>query len=289
MCGPDHLRGDDGRPAHADDDGVPRVEGGESASASVEVGQLRVVVQQSSGGYVRPTWVRYRDSKCNVSDVPSRENLTVWVEDGAGKRLPGRTITLSLRAIARSGGHTHGGTAPTGTLDRMTVTTDAGGSARVVYVASEFAGDYVVRGEAAEAEPGADTIKVGLTLEPFPAGQDYRLVGAGDELHDSRFHTTAAMRNELLWLAASLVQTTGIRVGYNDMSIPRGGRFDTDANFDYPHCSHRHGEAVDIRVLARDGVPALTQAQIDRATLLWTRRRGDKKTLWEGNHLHFKY
>jgi hypothetical protein len=49
-------------------------------------------------------------------------------------------------------------------------------------------------------------------------------------------------------VAAQFADSTGAKLGFNDMSLPRGGTFDLNSNWSPPgHCGHQVGNEVDFR------------------------------------------
>ena len=250
----------------------------------------RVRITSSTTGLLGPTTkALHIPHVCNLPVAPSRRGFTVKVLSDSGVPLPNRTVALALTAIDNDGGHVHGGSKPVGSLStsedawKTTVTTDASGSATATLVASEFGGRYIIRGTSDGARDAVDTVTVGIALEDLGMGDHYRLIGGGRDTHPDAYHGTPTMAAALRELADSVYANFDqFRIGYNDISLPLGGRFDINADWDYPHCDHRWGRGADVRT--RD----LTPEQRDYIRRLWQLLVGTNGIFSEVDHWHVK-
>jgi hypothetical protein len=102
--------------------------------------------------------------------------------------------------------------------------------------------------------------------------------------HSPNHAARPAMNNAVLAIADSMRQETGILIRVNDMSLPMGGLFDFENNWQIPHEAHRIGQDADIGYC---GVRNGARADYDRVLLENTIRTiTGKKPLPYGNHFH---
>lgn len=90
---------------------------------------------------------------------------------------------------------------------------------------------------------------VGLSgLENLSEGADYTKVRNADTLHTSEnaYHGTSDTHTTLASIAARYQGYTGNVLSVNDMSLPRGGRFDVLGDWGGAHRLHRVGKSADI-------------------------------------------
>lgn len=254
------------------------------------VGRQRVQITSARTGLLEPTTlaVQKRDT-CTLKYYPSPRRFTVKVLSDSGTPLPNRTVTLALTAIDNTGGHFHTGNKPVGwfagpdDVTTTTVTTDATGSTSVTLVASEYAGQYILTGKSDGARDGVDTVAVGLPLEELGPGAHYRLVGTGRDTHPDAYYVTPTTITLLQELADSVYANfDNFRLGYNDMSLPLGGRFDYRGDWNFPHCDHRLGRGVDLRTYD------LSPAETVYVKWLWPRLHHTNGIHKESNHWHLK-
>ncbi len=275
---------------------------GLSAAARVLVGAgggrppipPRVVITPTYGGMLAPM------------DLGSdHEILEISVVDSAGVRLPGRNVTLTLKAQEGTAGHAHVGGKPAGALegeDQATVVTGADGWAHVMFRAPAASGPVEVHGSSDGATAAVDTIGVGLAgLVTLVASSSDSLIGGRAE-HPDNHYGTPGMVALVSALADSLARRKvafdslpdtirrasrfPAKLGVNDMSLALGGLFDWRATWAPPHDEHRTGQNADIDV--RNG--AADDLYADAVTAVWRfafqRGVGDERVA--RNHIHLK-
>ncbi len=195
------------------------------------------------------------------------EVLDISVVDSAGARLPGRTVTLTLKAEEGTAGHAHTGNKPPGAVDAQgeeSVVTGADGWAHVMYQAPAVSGAVEVHGTSDSATAAVDTIEVGVAgLVALAPGATYTLIGWRAEHPDNHFGTPQ-MLADLRALADSLSLRAAVYarfpdsirgtsrfpsvLGINDISLTLGGVFDLDLNWRPPHEDHSVGRSADLDV-----------------------------------------
>ncbi|MEK6542979.1 MAG: Ig-like domain-containing protein [Elusimicrobiota bacterium] len=177
-------------------------------------------------------------------------------EDGNPKA--NATVSFQAQALPGSGGHDHDAARPVGAFSASSCTTGSDGVCSVTYTASVFSGIETVIASAAGAPqqsqdlivsvPGlallADSTfytKVGGTvfhLGPPLSIQDhnhYGLQGFNQVIIDLSFHYASRF--------------PGHQLRINDMSLPNGGLFDMNGDWQRPHKFHRLGISCDINTL----------------------------------------
>lgn len=197
--------------------------------------------------------------------------------------VSGKTVKFSAvyTDLFGLGGHrNHTGNKPTGSLSAATGVTDAQGRATVTYTSSPFAGTIEIRADIGGRVRVPDDILTvavpDLQRMAFDGGcsQPY---GAGNDRHPQRHFGTAGF---IAALEASACQyMTAIfgpfdhpperRVGYNDMSLPAGGKFEADARnwcTGCDHQQHRIGRNADVtwNNVEEAWRPTLLQAWADK-------------------------
>ena len=203
-------------------------------------------------------------------DISSGDLLNCHVFDELVGIFPGNP--------ANSGGHTHGGTFP---LTDLSVGPNGGfvclscsdfnndpfivqaftnnSTAVILHTIPQFAGNIEVRGTVT-FPPGWScvtscnfqfVVPVGVDgLSDLPPGQNYAVIRSPSSvsLHPQG---TAGASDTLLYtagIAQGYFQITGRGLSINDLSLPRGGKFDIAGNFSESgaHSSHRTGKDVDF-------------------------------------------
>ncbi len=253
---------------------------------------------------------------CPATETQSTRRLHVTVIDSSKmtpEKLPNAVVTLRLSAVVPAdptqpdaGGHAiafHAGNPkPPGRLTASQVVTDANGDAYVTYHASEWGGKYEVLGESEGATPGADTVTVGIPLQPLAGGQHYSFIGA-TSAHPSNHFATPMMNDHLGQFADQLFEDEGITIELNDLSLPLGGRFEVkdtgDPTLDWAnlaHCDHREGKGADLRTktFMKESDTKKKPSPTVRAMMAsWKQLNpkfpaGKLPYFWEGDHLHLK-
>lgn len=171
----------------------------------------------------------------------------------------------------------------------------------MTYTSSEFAGQYEIRASSESATPAADTISVGLKLQPISAGSHFSFIGE-TPAHPSNHFGTPTMNVRLAILADQFYDNTDVGLEFNDTSLPLGGRFEVaDVSTAKPswtsprHCDHRWGQGTDVRTRTfQDGYSKANPSPEVRGIMAkWLRLNpevSDPKEayFWEGDHLHLK-
>ena len=192
---------------------------------------------------------------CSIQGVTRERSYGVLARNPTtGQPIANLAVTLRLGAIEGSGGHRqHVGVRPAGSFDAATqattaeVITDAEGRAQFRWFAPEFAGRAFVSASAAGAVEQADTFTVGVTLARMTPGR-WQYDGATRDRHDDVWYAAPSMVAAANALADSVHGRWGQTLGYGDMSLALGGRFDAAGDWTDPgHCSHRWGNALDVR------------------------------------------
>jgi len=243
--------------------------------------------------------------------------LYVQVDSIGAGFLPNRTVTLTATAIDEAGaaadgayGHFHRGLnglpKPAGVFlpaNASQVVVNTGDSVGLVtYRTSAVSGPVILRGESEGAKPAVDTIPVGVFgLVELVPGPTFDTVGP-TTIHPSSNWVTPVMGARLMELADSFFAKYGTKLGYNDASLPRGGKFDLHEQWgaDDPTCRfrnrsgvliaaprgchglHRLGLDVDLRVLN------LSSQQRNRVRDLWS-VLAEEQVINEGDHYHLRY
>ena len=223
-------------------------------------------------------------------------NLRFTVTKDDGTPVANRRVHVTLTARDGEGGHVaseHASPRPWGTLDSQDVTTDGDGKAKAVWTLPEFSGGVDVKAELPDVsgDPSDQiTVQLGVSgLGALSAGTKYRFTGI-TTMHPESHYGNAALNAELGKLADSTYASmNNLVVGYNDMSLPLGGRFDVKAkgaaggqwNDSPNHCSHRRGDAADF------DSQSLDDKQRKKVLKFWVLTFNHSK-VDEGDHYHLK-
>jgi hypothetical protein len=162
---------------------------------------LQVVFTPEQVGLLNPYQKHYVSPKivngkplCTIGEIRSRREIIAQVKDASGQALPDKTITLTLQAQARSGGHDHGSKGnseadrplghfaldPEGKLPITTVTTESSGDVLFYYIPPEFSGEVTITGKSPGAADGTHTLTVGVRdLQPIITEEWFRPVDVG--------------------------------------------------------------------------------------------------------------
>lgn len=200
---------------------------------------------------VNPTQVRPLET-----GDPNRATITVSTANVS----PGTDVSIELESL-NDGGHVgHSGNRPLGTVTPEGGEIDSQGRFQAEFKASEFGGDVRVVATVGKLKRRT-SIEVRVPdLSQMPAGDGYFFTGssAGRTTHPTGEYATATVKNKLKTIAKtykdkywsdSTPQPNNKRVGYNDMSLIYGGKFDLPANWctECSHRGHREGTHVDAR------------------------------------------
>ena len=198
-------------------------------------------------------------------------------------------VQLDTAVLADSGGHSHDGTRPkpkyivpklsgvgVDTITSGARKTDSTGVLRFKFLASQFGGVERIRVRLLSDTTKWDTLSVitrvpGLQL--LPVGTNYIKYGGRCEHHGPQAPSGCTTPDTDHWGTADIIQSviaiadsfaayyTNFRIRVNDMSLPLGGGFDIEGNWEadiideYPqsgdcndvgHCEHREGTVADI-------------------------------------------
>ena len=253
------------RPAYTSDVGFTSVEisvpEGDHFGASLTVGG---VVSQSHGvelalsapsGMTMPSELPSGSAACTIQGVTRERSYGLLARNAStGQPMANLPVTLRLGAIEGSGGHRqHDGVRPAGSFATSAqattaeVITDAEGRAQFTYYAPEYSGTAFVSVSAAGAVERADTFTVGVALARMTPGR-WQYALASPARHDDAWYAAPSMVLAANALADSVHARWGRALGFGDMSLPLGGRFDAAGDWTDPqHCSHRWGNALDLR------------------------------------------
>ncbi|MEO0124193.1 MAG: hypothetical protein ABIL69_09375 [candidate division WOR-3 bacterium] len=227
--------------------------------------------------------------------------VSVSVKNRAGIPIRNFPVRLDARSVRYSGGHAHNSNRPCGVFPNnqpmITGVTDDYGLFEPNYRAEKFGGKdsifaysnmpNVETGDSVELQVMVKDL--GL-LEIF-AGEWYIKTG-GTEYHhghpgwpDDHNHFGTSYTNACIMLiGADYKDSTGYRLRINDMSLPRGGLFDINGNWQPPHSTHRLGRNVDVPFVTAEGTPV--NGRIFKKIVIRT-YAGDVYT--EGNHYHLTF
>jgi len=171
----------------------------------------------------------------------------------------GCTVDLSIEPVSGSGGHSHDGRRPTGTLSDKTWTfysTDMEKS--ITYASGEVSGTEKIRvvvEESGDSEEAQVEIKV-PGLAPFPqSGEHHVVVRRGADTHPDGAYGMPITIEILKEVAQEYFELTKRKLSINDLSLPEGGLFDIgDIKWATPHIEHRAGNDADINRTDGGGV-----------------------------------
>ena len=287
------------RGSYASDVGFTRIEmsvpAGDHFGASITAGGI---VQTSNGGVAltlsspqgmtMPSEYAMGGDACAITPVVRERSYGLIARRlSTGAPVANLAVTLKAGAILESGGHrAHVGARPLGsfsaTADEITtqVLTDADGRAQFTWFAPEVSGTSFVSVAASGASEVADTFAVGVALARMTPG---RWVYANDGLrHDDVWYAAPQMVSAATVLADSVHERWGQSLGFGDMSLPLGGRFERAGDWTDPqHCSHRWGNALDLRHAE------LSAAQRNYIELRWRHLTG-RRPIEHGGHYHLQ-
>ncbi len=236
--------------------------------------------------------------------------IQVWPDETSGDNTATITVTTSNvpqgTAVSidlqshNDGGHVaHRGTRPLGTVRSASRGIDSEGRFFATFEASEFGGDVRINVTVGQLSSSrAIQVRVpGLGLMPSGDGYFFSGSAAGRRTHPTGEYATFSVIRALKTIAEtykdaywsdSNPQPSSKRVGYNDMSLIYGGKFDLPANWctSCSHDEHHEGEQVDTR---RNN---MTNTQQNRFARIVTDNGGDPQVHDEGTsneHWHLRF
>ncbi|MEO0297389.1 MAG: hypothetical protein ABIN23_08090 [candidate division WOR-3 bacterium] len=96
--------------------------------------------------------------------------------------------------------------------------------------------------------------------------------------------------NAIFEIAEEYVDSGGERIYINDLSLPYGGLFDIEGNWQTPHSEHRLGNNADISGTGRNGRFLRERVMRERIIPNVSRRlRIYIDWPWHGDHYHFYF
>ncbi len=201
---------------------------------------------------------------------------------------PNSTVAPTVRAEPFSGGHDHDDNRRVGTLNPASVKAGRDGKAEFLYRSNTPGGEEIV-----SINVGGQITEVHVDVEvpgliELPAGTNYDLTGNTTQHNSPHNHfgmpdTIQALQNIATEYEAYRTDHNypdWPRIGYNDISLPRGGVFDINGGWTPPHNEHRLGLSVDFR---------LGYNQQQRTVLRDIITRHGATILDEGNHWHLRF
>lgn len=181
-------------------------------------------------------------------DEPSTQAIKIWVLRTDGSRVLFRDVDLVLIPHEGTAGHVHRGGKPAGSLDLTHVNTGPSGEAIVHYTAPKVSGDVTIRGTSIGAVSDTAVIAIGLfTLAELVPGVNYSLNGDLAGRHVQNHFATASHIVKLGQLADAFFKTFKSGPTFNDSSLPLGGVYDLNLDWDQPHETHSEGLATDFQ------------------------------------------
>jgi len=210
-------------------------------------------------------------SPSTIAPVNAGTPNTTTVTVQTNPVTPNQTVTLQDVRVANTGGHLNHplpNTNVSGTFNPSSGTTNSQGSFQSTYTAKEFGGEYQIKATIQEITvTGPITLRVQVQgLGELSAGGNYAHVGQIPGIHEQNWFGTSSTRNGLVATAnacAGDANCQGSSVPYNDISLPWGGKFDSNTgNWTTLHSQHRVGRNADINVCSPWG-------NQDRRDYLW--------------------
>jgi hypothetical protein len=262
-----------------------------------------------------------------------KRGFTISVTDAEGNPVKYAAVIINHNYQQGSGGHAHGATGAStmpkqpwqGTFygqtlsgSSLALTTNANGIAIVdSLVASQISGTYLITAYLASDPSVMDTVNLNVQVPAlvnfndiiFPkGGKPFTLFqsSTGRANHPANDYCTPAMGDDLLlaiydfnfWSASKEGGGVPMIVSLNDMSLPWGGIFDIDVDWQTPHILHRIGHSVDINNTGPFQVqdpdnPEDTTARVPtekgRKLQKYMNDHGEGRQIPEPNSVHFEF
>jgi hypothetical protein len=201
---------------------------------------------------------------------------------------PGARVTLSLRRVANSGGHAHGGEtsdpAAVGSISPQSLTLSGPfpQNVKVTHRVADVCGAITVRAQFSKGDPPVREARTevrfgGLVALPQRASLRYKTPTTA---HPAPYFGTPALADALARLAEAYFARTGRPLTVTDANLATGGRFDLDLNWLPPHKTHQTGRNADLR--KRDMTAA------EQGVLREEAARLGINVLDEGDHFHIR-
>lgn len=167
----------------------------------------------------------------------------------------GCAVKLRTAPVAGSGGHSHYGSRPKGSLtpDTFSFPAGAAGTQYADYTSGAFSGTEKILAEVNDKAVNGTTVNVQVPgLIALTANdQGYWSLTGQTSTHPNNHYGTPATLARAGMMAYDYYKKTGATLGINDMSLEWGGLFDWKATWASPHSLHRKGTSVDIDTCAK--------------------------------------
>lgn len=221
--------------------------------------------------------------------------LEVRVKTASGTAVPNRTVSLIIDGIEQTGGHTHSGTMPPGSVSPSTVVvTGANGVGTFTYTAPDFGGTIDIRGRSGAASQGTKALTVRVPdLTQLDEGAHVEWIGVKGAHPGSHFGTPSMVSRMQALADTFYGQFNGRRLPVNDISLIRGGKFDVDSSYTSggEHAEHKDGLSADVRS-SGGGADSLTTDQQDFVRAVWPHLGGhvaEHPPLPGDPHFHLRF
>ncbi|KKL60359.1 hypothetical protein LCGC14_2206110, partial [marine sediment metagenome] len=179
--------------------------------------------------------------------------ITVIVRRG-DEPESGVSVSLTASAVNQSGGHQHNSNRPINTPNPSTGTTGSDGKFSSDYTTTAFGGEETITATA-EGQTVSLTLNVRVPgLVQLATGTGYDLTGE-TSAHPNNHYGTSTTNSALQGIARdfAVAYPEEPDLGYNDMSLTKGGGFDIKNGWDQDindsnrgHTSHRKGRNCDL-------------------------------------------
>lgn len=274
--------------ASADDHGI----GFELASPPPESSAMSLAAT-TTDLTMRPSILRLPNCRRITADQLQTLDLTVFCfSTPGGEPIPNCDIRITHRVIPFSGGHDHDdANRPKGTFTPDSGNTGPSGLLAVKYTAPEVSGiiEWTLTGVPQGGGRGATLIStIGVRIDGLealppapPPEENYDLIGETSR-HADNHYGTPGFNAALVDLANRYAKEfPAQKLSYNDMSLVEGGLFDIgpESNWNPPHCGHRFGTHVDLRL-----VPVANRKRLRDLI----KESGIRTIVDEGNHWHLQ-
>ncbi len=181
----------------------------------------------------------------------------------------GVDVHFSVEVREGTGGHDHqGGGRPTGSIQAVSINSDANGEVKALFKPSAFAGIHKIQATCGGCGTRFSDLEVTVKvpdLVELPANPSkYTIIGTTTKHISNHYLTEASVEalNELLKIMKAEGWTNP---GINDASLVWGGLFDIGGSWTPSHHEHREGNEVDISFYRPAGVSdALRQKVFDK-------------------------
>ncbi|MEK6900823.1 MAG: hypothetical protein AABX37_00600, partial [Nanoarchaeota archaeon] len=163
----------------------------------------------------------------------------------------GCTMNFTVEPVNNSGGHSHIGSRPRGTLSDSTISLyNWEPEKTAIYTSSEVSGEERIIAEVTGGGKGEISIMVRVPdLQPMPVSGEghWRLTGFRGT-HPDNHYGTPSTKARIAAMARDYFELYTESTGVNDMSLELGGLFDVNGNWSSNpgHIMHRIGKSVDV-------------------------------------------